>query len=185
MKWIALTSFTGTEIRLLSEQLGYGPDLIITNNIHSSIILKADNFAILPDKPTPVDYRGVFRTVGTADEVLITMHGWNRIIPPSICEDYYVLNVHPGDIVVHPELKGFNPQQKAVELGLKYTGVVIHRASAEVDSGEIIMLRGGVNIEHLTVEEVTDLLRFVSIDLWLTAIPTFKRFETISAYKQW
>ena len=54
------------------------------------------------------------------------------------CEIY---NLHPGLITKYPELKGKDPQKKVFEMLNRpaKVGCVLHRATAEVDSGEILM----------------------------------------------
>lgn len=158
MKWIALSSFSGTEISDISKY--YQPDAMFTNNSKSALLKKGAK--LLSPRPTSEEYIEAF-----GDCELVTLHGWNKIIPADICEKYDIYNVHPGDIVNHPDkLKGANPYQAAIDHGLTKSGVVIHKCIAEVDSGEIIMFRQ-VNIKGFDVSEMVQLMREYSINLWL------------------
>jgi methionyl-tRNA formyltransferase len=75
-------------------------------------------------------------------------------------------NVHPGDIVKYPELKGIHPQAKALELGLPSTGVVIHQVVPEMDSGEIVSSAEYIIKDGETKMDLINNLRDLSIDLW-------------------
>lgn len=158
MRWVALSSFSGTEISMIRQFTGFNP-IIGTNNKNSTLLGLG---TLMSDRPTVDEYYNLF---GESCD-LITLHGWNRIIPDAVCNRYEIYNVHPGDIINHPELKGFNPQQKAIDLGLRKSGVVIHRCIPEVDSGEIVRFKQ-VDIADLDVDDVTKVLRAVSVNMWL------------------
>ena len=90
-KWFALFSQTGSEIYNVSNTLGRWPDKIITNkppgsdDIHVGI---TDGFPretgteliYAAPKPTVTTYHALLDA-----DAIITMHGWMRIIPDSIC----------------------------------------------------------------------------------------------------
>ena len=143
MKWIAFYSQTGSEIRNLSNKLGRDPDLIVTNSNKTSIANLPVGKAVyvLPNKPTLEQYEELFLYINkwlNDDDLFITLHGYLRIIPREICERYTIYNLHPGLINVYPELRGFNPQEKAYKMKLPMSGCVIHKVSPVVDGGEII-----------------------------------------------
>jgi phosphoribosylglycinamide formyltransferase-1 len=171
---IALFSQTGTEIVNISKELGRLPDVIITNErpedkrqIHLEL---KDKVLGLPNTPSTEDYEAVFSRY---ENPLITLHGWLRIIPPEICQKYEILNGHPGDIVTFPELKGKDPQKRAYELGLKYSGAVIHKVTPEVDDGEVIK-HDFVHIEGLSLTEIFHTLHSVSTRLWVELLSELK-----------
>lgn len=170
MKWVALSSFSGSELLLINTLLEQQP-IIATNNRASKLL--SIGATQLSDRPSVDEYYNLFGD----DCDIVTLHGWNRIIPDAVCERYNIYNVHPGDIVNYPTLlKGYNPQQRAVEGKFKKTGVVIHKCIPEVDSGEIVMFKQ-VDIEGLDLETVTELLRMVSVDMWIEFLEgEFDRF---------
>ena len=137
-KWIALFSHTGSEIVNISNELGRWPDSIITNKPPGSEDIHDQVGEVLysSTKPTVPDYRQLLD-----ENAIITLHGWMRIIPGSICKSHEIYNLHPGLITKYPELKGMDPQKKVFELNdlPSHVGCVIHKASAEVDSGEVLM----------------------------------------------
>ena len=171
--WIAAFSRTGSEIYELSKRLHRFPDRIVSNSPFSNVNTQlrdeyVGEWYILPKSPTIDQYRHAFTVYNNVSDIsipIITLHGWLKVIPAEICNEYYILNGHPGDIETYPELKGFNPQEKAFNLELPTSGSIIHRVTPEVDCGEILA-RQKVTISGLYLEEVYEQLHSNSIDLW-------------------
>ena len=110
MKWVAFFSQTGSEIVNLTNALGRKPDLIVTNNFEDKIpyhegVRKLDVTIQSGRHDILMTY---FRNqaIYKPEELLITLHGYLRIIPADICEKYTIFNGHPGAIDLYPELKG-------------------------------------------------------------------------------
>lgn len=163
--WIALFSHTGSEIVKISKITETTPDLIVTNKTNLTGVHKdIKSCKSVKSKPSVRDYKKLFGN----DNPIITMHGWMRIVPPEICEQYDIYNLHPGLITESPELKGKDPQQKVFEMlnMPQNVGCVIHKASAEVDSGEIIMTRRTLN-HFNTVNILTDVLHNMATEMWV------------------
>ena len=167
MKWIALFSQTGSEIANLSEALGRFPDVVLTTNKN----LKSWDKRISewsPDRVILIDSHANHMKYlrDLSERALVTMHGYLRIVPDDVCNMHDIINGHPGDIVEFPQLKGKDPQKKALELKLPSTGVVLHKAVAEVDAGEIV-LRAYHPIQEGTDENqlISDLKR-IQLVLW-------------------
>ncbi len=163
--WVAMFSQSGSEIVNIAKHLDRVPDVILTNNADTSTWnpwLDNVNTTIIVGKHS--ELVSILSNMQNVD--LITLHGYLRILPPEIVEKFDVVNGHPGDIVKYPELKGFNPQAKAIELGLPSTGVVIHKAVAEVDAGEIVK-RGFCAIDSdMTTEQLIYNLKELQLTLW-------------------
>ena len=165
-KWIAFFSQTGAEIADLSENLGRWPDKIVTNKrskdlrtIDSRIVEKG--FIELPNKPTPKKYKSVLE-----NKSIVTLHGWLRIMPPSICKNYTIINGHPGLITKYPELKGKDPQMRAYQGKYKTIGSVLHNVTKGVDEGEVISEAQYSNDLQLDIDEIFLILRNISLSLW-------------------
>jgi len=100
-RWIAMFSHTGSEIVNISNRLGITPDTIITNNqpgtdtIHEGI----RDVVYTKSKPVAEDYETLFE-----DDPIVTLHGWMRIVPGSVCDNHEIYNLHPGLIDDYPEL---------------------------------------------------------------------------------
>jgi len=172
MRWVAFFSQTGSEILEVSKTLDRFPDVVLYNtnfgtkppiNIELITELNTRNIPlhILPDRPRLQDYKMILQ-----EGDLITLHGWLRIIPPEICESFNIYNGHPGLITENPELKGQDPQKKAYELGLPFSGCVIHKVTAEVDAGEIVLAEE-IKIEKLELDVIINVLHDTSIKLWV------------------
>jgi len=170
--WIAFFSQTGGEIADIAESLNRWPDRIITNerpenlrNIDPRIVKKG--YFTLSNKPTLEEYED---TLVYFPEALITLHGWLRIMPPSICEKFNIYNGHPGLITEYPELKGKDPQIRAFE-GInegKYSiaGAVLHKVTAGVDEGRVIM-EERFNTFQVELEDLFRILRDRSLYMWV------------------
>lgn len=163
--WIAMFSHTGGEIESISTKLKRYPDKIITNQIPGRFECALKEYVEINysrRKPEPVEYHRMF----ARGEPIITLHGWMRIIPGIICDEYDIYNLHPGDIVKYPELKGKDPQQRAWDDEYKTVGCVLHRAIGEVDSGDIVQRRWTRN-KFDTFEDMNNKLRALSEDMWV------------------
>lgn len=174
--WIAFFSQTGTEIHELSKALGVYPEAIVTNkadprNVNKELLsttqfrehkLNKTILMSLPAKPVTSDY---LRVLERYDNPLITLHGFLRIIPEEICNNYEMYNLHPGLINKFPSLKGYNPQERAFNDGYKLAGCVIHKVISGVDEGEVLLSQG-VSIEGMDLNGVYAALRESALDLW-------------------
>lgn len=177
MKWAAaFFSQTGSEILNIVNALNIVPEVIVTNRLRKDGTIKNANkinkelverfgskIQYIPVNPTVEDYKNILSNCG---EGLISLHGYLRILPPEVCEEFSVVNLHPGLITKYPILKGKDPQEKAFNLGLKTSGAVIHEVTAEVDSGRILDSIE-TPIEGLTLDEVYESLHKCSSELWI------------------
>lgn len=163
MRWVALFSQTGSEIEGISKNLRT-PDICYTNNPD---IQYKNNFVskIVEKKYSTNEVYNDIRYLYTYNTI-ITLNGWLRIVPKDITNRFEIYNVHPGNIEKYPELKGIHPQQKALDLGLKDTGVVIHRVNEKVDDGEIVATATCNIDKDETVDTLSNKLRNLSITLW-------------------
>mgnify|MGYP000391768254 FL=1 len=164
-KWITFFSQTGAEIADLSESIGRWPDLIITNKRPEDLRtidprIVEYGYIEVPNKPTVSDLDAVLQ-----DNAIITLHGWLRIMPEVICNKYLIYNGHPGLITKYPELKGKDPQVKAHKLGHEVAGAVIHKVTAGVDEGRIIM-EEYFNATQLDLDDLFRILRDRSLYMW-------------------
>lgn len=163
--WIALFSQSGSEIVEVSNKLGRWPDIVFSNNKDKDTIHKdlrrRSCLRINTHNKIVADLE---REASMWGSPLVTLHGYLRIMPDLPYEMY---NGHPGDIVKYPELKGKDPQAKALKLGLPSTGCIIHRVTSELDGGPIVSR--GEYIMQGNEDELTLInnLRIMSIDMWV------------------
>lgn len=164
MKWVALFSHTGTEIVNISDRLTHWPDKIITNQLPGKFNRKIKQEVFFAEnKPSVRSYRNL---LDGAD--LVTLHGWMRIIPPKICEEFNIYNLHPGLITLYPELKGKDPQYRVLNSKhtYDYVGCVIHKVTPELDAGEVIMETKLRNTFY-SDEAIVNALHEAAGDMWV------------------
>jgi len=165
--WIAFFSQTGSEIVNISQALGREPDLIVTNDRPDHLRKINEGIELcymMPNKPTLEDYQEV---LSAYDNPLVTLHGWLRIVPEEIANQYEIYNGHPGLITQYPDLKGKDPQMKAWEAHYKTVGSVIHKVTAGVDEGPVIMERAFTFERKPMLSTMYEVLHNISTELWL------------------
>lgn len=129
MRWIALFSQTGSEIKTLSGVLGRVPYMVLTDNK----MYEGDLNPYISDHNTLMKY-----IVDNYRDDLITLHGYLRIIPEEVCKECkHIYNGHPGLINVYPELRGKDPQER-IKPYMNLIGSVVHKVIPEVDAGDIV-----------------------------------------------
>jgi folate-dependent phosphoribosylglycinamide formyltransferase PurN len=138
--WIAFFSQTGSEIYNIASRLDRAPGLIFTNNEDHSTWhpgLRELNSIFVVGK-----HKQLMSTLMELNEKhLVTLHGYLRILPAEVVSQFEVINGHPAPIHLYPELKGKDRQEDLYKYKERYDriGCVIHRAAAEVDTGEILV----------------------------------------------
>ena len=169
MKWIAMFSQTGSEIVTISRELGRVPDLIITNNSKSETWnpeLEALGAPIMVSTHALIcDY-----LIELKERRLVTLHGYMRILPPDVVVCHDIINGHPGDIIKYPCLKGKDPQAKAIEMGLRDTGVVLHTVTAGVDEGPVLSYVSVAIPENSDTPQLINVLKLVQASMWVTLL---------------
>lgn len=142
--WFAFFSHTGSEIAGIVRDNNIKPDCIVTNKspgdpqINPDVLKIQTQFKYTGKHPSVSDYDTLLSECGL--DCFCTLHGWMKIIPEAICNDYEIYNLHPGLITRYPELKGKDPQARAHDSD-KYSdvGVVIHQVIPAVDEGDILI----------------------------------------------
>lgn len=168
-EWICFFSQTGTEIVEISKELRRWPDLIITNQRPERLrtineeIQRSGKLIEVSNKPSLEEIQQVL--VDYKDPI-ITLHGWLRIMPPEICENYTIFNGHPGLITDYDFLKGKDPQIRAFEKKLPTMGCVLHKVTAGVDEGRVIA-QEKFNSVGITEQEMWEVTRDRSMYLWI------------------
>lgn len=165
-RWVALFSQTGSEIVAVSQRLRRYPDVCISNRFDlygiSKTLVNSMDITLCSKTPSVAEYTHL---IGDSEDTIVTLNGWLRIVPFGVCSVYEMYNGHPG-LITKYDLKGKDPQQKAIDMRLETSGCVIHKVVPEIDSGEIVSSRE-VSIENLLREEVFSTLHKTSVDLWV------------------
>jgi len=173
--WIALFSQTGSELVAICEKLGRWPDAVLTNNtkgkFSKSQFKKRGILEVYDTQSLFNVLRELAEHYKDQREVLITLHGFLRILPKDICELFEIYNGHPGDIINFPELKGKDPQAKALKLNHKTARAVLHKVVPEVDAGEIVRVTPYVYIDdNTTLDILIAELKNYSVDEWVELV---------------
>ena len=170
MKWIAFFSQTGSEIVELSKNLGRKPDLLVTNNFEEKIKFHPGvrELGVTIQSARHELLMNYFRAQGVfnPDLLLITLHGYLRIIPEDICNKYDILNGHPGLITMYPELKGKDPQVRAWEGNYRIIGSVVHKVTPGVDEGQVLSSVAYTN-RCDSLDEMYGKLKQSSLESWV------------------
>lgn len=79
----------------------------------------------------------IIKEVRKRDVDLVCLAGYMRILSPSFCDEFKhcMMNIHPALL---PSFPGLHVQKKALDWGVKYSGVTVHFVTADVDMGPII-----------------------------------------------
>lgn len=175
--WYPLFSHSGTEtLELINCKQGFKPKQILTNQTNLGKINPGLNLSVIGENRVIVmPHKLVMRHIKTYsdvfkdDTILVTLHGYTGIIPAEIIDlpNVSVYNVHPGDIIKYPELRGRDPQAKAINLNLDSTGVVIHEVDAGIDTGTPILRKQYQIMPNTTINQLVVDLRNISVDLWI------------------
>jgi phosphoribosylglycinamide formyltransferase-1 len=69
---------------------------------------------------------------------LICLVGYMKVLTPLFCNEFKnrIMNIHPALL---PAFPGLHVQQKAIDWGVRFSGVTVHFVAAEVDMGPIIL----------------------------------------------
>ncbi|QEY31707.1 phosphoribosylglycinamide formyltransferase [Synechococcus sp. RSCCF101] len=69
---------------------------------------------------------------------LVVMAGWMRIVTPRLVEAFAgrLINIHPSLL---PAFRGMDAVGQALRAGVRLSGCTVHRVTAEVDAGEILV----------------------------------------------
>ena len=85
---------------------------------------------------------------------LVALAGYDWVIAPFLCEEYVVVNVHPGDLRVRDARGrrryiglGWVPTAKAILAGERTVHSTTHLVTAELDGGPIARVSQGVRID--------------------------------------
>jgi folate-dependent phosphoribosylglycinamide formyltransferase PurN len=171
--WVACLSQTGGELFDIVRSLSKVPETILiapSNKVLDEALIffkKYSNLHILQQRPTLHQYVDLFERAK-----LITLHGFLYILPKEIFTAYSdvitdrIYNGHPGAIHKYPELKGFNPQEKAYGKYDVY-GTIIHRVIQDVDEGEILKAIEIPASNISSLDDLYDKLKEASLQLWI------------------
>ncbi len=124
--------------------------LFVTDKPDSEALKKARKFgikqceALTADSESREEYdRMLINLLRGQQPDVILLAGWMRILSPIFCEQFgqTTWNVHPSLLPDHAGLMGDEVHRAVLNNEDRYTGCSIHRVSAEVDAGEMVLQR--------------------------------------------
>ena len=91
--------------------------------------------------PTRDDHdRAIARELRARDVGLVCLAGYMRLVGAPLVDAFpdAILNIHPSLL---PAFPGIDAQRRAVEYGVKVSGVTVHLVTPELDGGPVILQR--------------------------------------------
>ena len=110
--------------------------------------------------------------VDAAAPGLVVLAGWMSILTPAFLDRFpdRVINLHPSLL---PAFPGMHAIDEALAWGVRYTGVTVHYAEAEVDGGPPILQEPVPVGPHDTAEALRERIRAVEHRLLADAVALF------------
>jgi phosphoribosylglycinamide formyltransferase-1 len=154
--------------------------LFITNKKDAPALEKAKiegikNIEIIEKDPeqSREDYdRGLINVLREHNPDSILLLGWMQILSPTFCEQFgsISINTHPSLLPKFSGLMDEAVHAQVLEHEEKWTGCTLHKISAEVDTGEIVLQR------KILVDEVNDDVKSLKIKVQKQEILGFCEF---------
>ena len=109
--------------------------------------------------------------VARHDVGLVVGAGYMRVLTPAFLERFpAVINVHPSLL---PEFRGLDALKRALEAGVKETGVTVHFMVEEVDAGPVISQEAVPVLPEDTEETLLERLHPVEHRLLVLAVADY------------
>lgn len=150
MKNIAVfISGSGTNLQAIIDAVKEGKILakivlVVSDNKDAYGLIRAQNAGIETYCFDPTQYKKrqdyeaeIIKELEKRNVFLIVLAGFMRVLTPFFIRKYKnrILNIHPALL---PSFKGCHAVKKALEYGVKITGVTVHFVDEGVDTGPII-----------------------------------------------
>ena len=158
---IILFSRSGLTAKRLLDQISFSRDITLLSNNNKDIDL-----SLLSEYPVVIlSHREIEEYLLKESPTKVLLMGYLRILSSEVCKRHQIFNIHPGNIIKHPELKGKDPVERAfADNKYKDIGVVLHKVIAEVDEGEILFWE--VFRKPKTIELAYKKIEEIAVNLW-------------------
>ena len=103
---------------------------------------------------------------------LVVLAGFMRILSPGIVNSFSgrIMNIHPSLL---PSFPGLDPQEQALQHGVKVSGCTVHLVDEGTDSGPIILQEAVPVLDNDTAETLAARILQVEHVLYPRAIQLF------------
>ncbi|HEX5695991.1 MAG TPA: phosphoribosylglycinamide formyltransferase [Acidimicrobiia bacterium] len=178
-----LASGSGTNLQALIDTADLGAEIavVISDRADATALSRAESAGIV----TRVISREGFESREAFSEAIageieaagargVVLAGFMRILAPNLIGRFpnQILNIHPSLL---PSFPGANAVARALEHGVKVTGVTVHFVEVEVDQGPIIAQRA---VPVLPDDDLTSLharIQDAEHDLYPSVVRAFAR----------
>ncbi len=177
-RFAVLASGSGTNLQALLD--AYPEELVVVAGDRKGAFAfeRARQFGVPVEHVDPVgflsreDYDAELADrVAAHDVSLVVGAGYMRVLSPVFLERFpAILNVHPSLL---PEFRGLRAVRRALEAGVKETGVTVHFMVEEVDAGPIVAQQRVPVLLEDTKETLLRRLRPVEHGLLVRAVADF------------
>lgn len=146
---------------------------VISNNFDNS---RLDSFFHTQHPIEILKHKDIEKKLLLSSPTQILLIGYLRILSKEVCERHEIYNIHPADIVNHPELKGKDPIERVYEKDLTYIqypklGVILHKVTSKVDEGPILYLETFPRPK--TIAEAYLKSDEIAVNLWKKLLDSF------------
>lgn len=131
-----LASSNGTSAQYLLEKTNL-VKVIVTNNKEAGILEKAKKYN-LPFFYLKNDYDKLINILTLFDIDIVLLLGYNRIVPPSLFNKFYTVNIHPSLLPKYKGMMDMEIHKAVVKNGDLFTGCTLHEVTDDLDGGWII-----------------------------------------------
>lgn len=152
IKIAVLASGNGSNAEAIIKYFQNNPNVDVecfSDKSNARALQRAEN---LGSKATYVPFEDNFKYFSENPFDLYALAGYMRILPEKVLNLGTFVNIHPSLL---PSFKGKNAISKAYNYGAKVTGVTIHYAEKQVDSGQIILQTPVTIEENMNLAELT------------------------------
>ena len=180
-----LVSGAGTNLQAIIDRLHADPTsgvevvLVVASSPEAPAVERAGAAGIRTAIVAREDYedresrdRALADVVEAAGPGLVVLAGWMSILTPSFLDRFpdRVINLHPSLL---PSFPGMHAIDEALEWGVRYTGVTVHFADAEVDGGPPVLQEPVPVDPDDTAEQLRERIREVEHRLLVEAVALF------------
>lgn len=130
--------------------------LVVSDRVCRGVEWAAANkipVAIIPMQENREEWDSlIVKTLDQYSVHLVCLAGFMKILGKKVVETYSgrILNIHPG---ILPELAGKDPQKKALDLRLPFTGNTVHLVTEKTDDSSVVFAEDRVEIYPDDTEE--------------------------------
>jgi phosphoribosylglycinamide formyltransferase-1 len=178
-----LASGSGTNLQALIDTADLGAEIavVISDRPDATALRRAESAGIATrviDRDGFESREGFSEAIGGEIEAAgargVVLAGFMRILAPNLIGRFpnQILNIHPSLL---PSFPGANAVARALEHGVKMTGVTVHFVEVEVDQGPIIAQRA---VPVLPDDDLTSLharIQDAEHDLYPSVVRAFAR----------